>query len=157
MKVYGGVELQLHIYKNFRVWLIISNFIRQKKSGKRITQHNNVGDKVQFEYRQQLTRIQTSASSCNWNLQLHQFWNFRLCSYGLWLRAVQYVVVKCNFGTYYLNFKGINRDGVTLKRLAHSKLHGVITQYTTIGILVNIPVTFILSLCQYFTNSKSLS
>jgi VIT1/CCC1 family predicted Fe2+/Mn2+ transporter len=34
---------------------------------------------------------------------------------------------------------------VPLKRSAHAKLHGVITHYTTIGILVHIPVTFILS------------
>ena len=34
---------------------------------------------------------------------------------------------------------------VPLKRSAHAKLHGIITQYTTIGILVHIPVIFILS------------
>jgi len=94
------------------VWLVLSTAIRQQKTrGKRITQHNNVGDKVQFGDHQHVTRIQTSSSHCNWNSQFHQLGSFRLCSYGIWLGALRYVVMKRSFGTCYLNFKDTKQDG----------------------------------------------
>ena len=100
-----------HLWKLACLVSFIYRYPTTKDSGKRITRHNNVGDKVQFCDRQPVTRIQTSASPCNWNLQFHQLGSFRLHSHGLWPRAVRYVVMKRSFGTCYLNFKDTKQDG----------------------------------------------